>query len=115
MPEKYIGVEDVLTPFRTYAWAITGSVSQADQILIECFEGISQVETKLLPTSHTQWFTHIDSLVIEWVCKQKQTSLEDNYRIAQTIETSAVVEPGLLFRLLEKAIKIPNTIQRLNL
>jgi hypothetical protein len=39
---RTISIEDMVLPLRTYSWAVTGSVSLADALLVKCFDKLSK-------------------------------------------------------------------------
>lgn len=106
--DQHVSIEDVVIPFRTYAWALTGSISQADQLMIRCFEGIAKAPPETLPKTKKEWFDYIDNAVIGWVSGQKDEPPVDHILVAQSIKAVADTEPDSLYRLLTSSMDLEN-------
>jgi len=98
---QHVAIEDVILPFRTYAWAVTGSVCLADQLLTKCFERISATPSDPLPSTRGQWFDRIDSVVVDWACTSDVSNAPDYLDMTKTVRMISNVEQDVLSRLLD--------------
>ena len=102
--KQHIEIEDVVIPLRTYAWAITGSVNIADQLIMTCLEGVANAPAEVLPTTKLEWFGHIDNVVVDWVSSEHQEKTLERNMIASTINVTTHIKTGILYHLLERSI-----------
>ena len=102
--KQHIEIEDVVIPLRTYAWAITGSVDIADQLIMTCLEGVANAPAEGLPTTKLEWFDHIDNVVVDWVSSEHQEKILEHNMIASTINVTTDNKTGILYHLLERSI-----------
>lgn len=101
--DQPVAIEDVFLPFRAYAWAVTGSVSLADELLIKCFEDIVRTMPDALPTTKTEWFDQMDGVVVDWVSSRQGHAVPEHPMIAQTIRMIGTVEQDALRYLLSRS------------
>lgn len=101
--DQPVAIEDVFLPFRTYAWAITGSVSVADKLLLKCFEEIALSMPDALPTTRTEWFDHMDCVVVDWVSSGEGRAEPENPMIAKTIRMIGSIQKDALHHLLARS------------
>lgn len=97
---QHIDIEDAIMPLRTYAWAVTGSVSVADELLIECFEGIVGASTDEVPANSNDWFSFIDGAVVNWAYSGQDTYLSGQHIAMGAIKTAMIAKPAILGKLL---------------
>lgn len=98
--DQDIAVEDVVIPFRTYAWAVTGSVALADQLLMKCFERMASSSPGSFPTNAVEWFDKIDDVVVDWVSCEDPEKFPEHQMLAKTAKAVFNVQPDMLCRLL---------------
>ena len=111
--DQRVDIEDIVIPFRTYAWAITGSISKADQLVMKCFKGLACAATETLPTTKMEWFEYIDRAVVDWIASEDEGDFPNHRVVAKTIKVIANVQPAILYRLLAHSRDLPNDSDQL--
>lgn len=101
--DQHIDIEDVVLPLRTYAWAVTGSVVLADQLLAKCFEEVARATSDTFPTTKIEWFDYIDDVVVDWVSSGHESTLSEHGTMTETIKMIENVQQDVLCNLLDRS------------
>ncbi|MEO9969859.1 MAG: hypothetical protein ABJG15_08545 [Hyphomonadaceae bacterium] len=96
-----VAIDDIVEPLRAYAWAVTGSVGLADQLLISCFETIGNMKSGPLPNTQGDWFGHLDNVVVDWVASGQGAILPEHCSMVETAKMIEGVKKDVLWCLLD--------------
>ena len=102
---RTISIEDMVLPLRTYSWAVTGSVSLADALLVKCFDKLSKEPASNLPTTKTEWFRYIDKFVVDWTASKLKDQVVDHKVTINSIQQVVANRPAVLDSLLKSQIR----------
>lgn len=98
-----VAIDDIVEPLRAYAWAVTGSVGLADQLLISCFETVANLTTGPMPNTEGDWFGHLDNIVVDWVASGQGAILHEHCSMVEAAKMIESVKKDVLWCLLDRS------------